>query len=82
MHVETVCVKYLFIFLFTNTHEYLISPVKCSGMSSINCNSLNPGAASQKQYFWEALETWAGGQVRINGGVEGKLISLLQHSET
>ena len=82
MHVESVCVICLFMLLFANTCEYIISLMKCCGISSKYCTSLSPVAATQNQRFWEMLETWAGGQVRVNGGVERKLISLLQHSET
>lgn len=81
MHVESVCVKCLFILLFANTCEYVTSPMKRNGISPVNCTSLSPKAAAQKQRFWEALETWAGGQVRMNSGVEGKLISLIQHAD-
>lgn len=62
--------------------EYLISWMKCSGISSIIRSPWSPGAAAEQQCFWEALKTWADGQVKINSGAEGKLISLLQHSET
>lgn len=62
--------------------EYLISWMKCSGISSIIRSPRSPGAAAEQQCFWEALKTWADGQVKINSGAEGKLISLLQHSET
>ncbi|KAK2518282.1 hypothetical protein Q9966_014395 [Columba livia] len=41
----------------THICEYFVSPMKRRGISSVNCTSMSPGAASQKLHFCEALET-------------------------